>query len=117
VPAAPPNSRQAFGSPLSRRHRAALGFTLAPELRRARIEHREKFSPHVTTTVIDRGLAPKQTGRPKGRWTAALLGPFPKVLRDEALALMALSSFLLLTAYYLLKTVRGPLMLFQGGPR
>jgi AAA family ATP:ADP antiporter len=51
------------------------------------------------------------------RAAAALLRPFSKVHPDEAptLALMALSSFLLLTAYYLLKTVREPLILLQGG--
>jgi AAA family ATP:ADP antiporter len=48
---------------------------------------------------------------------AALLRPFSKVHPEEAptLALMAVSSFLLLTAYYLLKTVREPLILLQGG--
>ncbi|HVX95578.1 MAG TPA: Npt1/Npt2 family nucleotide transporter [Polyangia bacterium] len=52
-----------------------------------------------------------------GRATAALLRPFSKVHPEEAptLALMAVSSFLLLTAYYLLKTVREPLILLQGG--
>jgi AAA family ATP:ADP antiporter len=51
------------------------------------------------------------------RATAALLRPFSKVHPDEAstLALMALSSFLLLLAYYLLKTVREPLILLHGG--
>jgi AAA family ATP:ADP antiporter len=46
-----------------------------------------------------------------------LLRPFAKVHREEAatVGLMTLSSFLLLTAYYLLKTVREPLILLQGG--
>jgi AAA family ATP:ADP antiporter len=51
------------------------------------------------------------------RATAALLRPFSKVHPEEAptLALMTVSAFLLLTAYYLLKTVREPLILLQGG--
>mgnify|MGYP001553988652 CR=1 FL=1 len=51
------------------------------------------------------------------RAAATLLRPFSKVHPDEAptLALMALTAFLLLTAYYLLKTVREPLILLEGG--
>jgi AAA family ATP:ADP antiporter len=51
------------------------------------------------------------------RTTARLLRPFTKVLPQEAgtVGLMTLSSFLLLTAYYLLKTVREPLILLHGG--
>src|SRR5690349_7462130 len=46
-----------------------------------------------------------------------LLRPFSKVRPGEAatVGLMTLTSFLLLTAYYLLKTVREPLILLQGG--
>ena len=48
---------------------------------------------------------------------AAAFRPFTKVHPEEAAtaALMTLSAFLLLTAYYLLKTVREPLILLQGG--
>src|SRR5207248_2256829 len=51
------------------------------------------------------------------RALALVFRPFTKVHPQEAgtLALMALTSFLLLTAYYLLKTVREPLILLQGG--
>jgi AAA family ATP:ADP antiporter len=48
---------------------------------------------------------------------AKILRPFTRVHADEAagVALMGLTAFLLLTAYYLLKTVREPLILLQGG--
>ena len=48
---------------------------------------------------------------------AKLLRPFTKVHPDEAVTvgLMTISAFLLLCAYYLLKTVREPLILLQGG--
>ncbi|HEU4734623.1 MAG TPA: hypothetical protein VFT22_42320 [Kofleriaceae bacterium] len=51
------------------------------------------------------------------RLLARLLRPFTKVHPEEAVtvALMTLASFTLLTAYYLLKTVREPLILLQGG--
>jgi len=51
------------------------------------------------------------------RALAALFRPFTKVHAEEAavVALMTLAAFLLLTAYYLLKTVREPLILLQGG--
>jgi AAA family ATP:ADP antiporter len=51
------------------------------------------------------------------RALAAVLRPFTKVHPDEAatVGLMAIAAFLLLTAYYLLKTVREPLILLQGG--
>ncbi len=51
------------------------------------------------------------------RLGAALLRPFSKVEPNEirTLVLMTLSAFLLLSAYYLLKTVREPLILLQGG--
>lgn len=51
------------------------------------------------------------------RALATVFRPFSKVHPDEAVTagLMALSAFLLLTAYYLLKTVREPLILLQGG--
>jgi AAA family ATP:ADP antiporter len=48
---------------------------------------------------------------------ARIFRPFTKVRPEEAstVALMTLTAFLLLTAYYLLKTVREPLILLQGG--
>src|SRR5678816_4662371 len=48
---------------------------------------------------------------------AAALRPFSKVHPEEAptVALMTLAAFLLLSAYYLLKTVREPLILLSGG--
>jgi AAA family ATP:ADP antiporter len=51
------------------------------------------------------------------RTGAKLLRPFTKVHPDEIgiVALMGVTAFLLLTAYYLLKTVREPLILLQGG--
>ncbi len=47
----------------------------------------------------------------------ALLRPFSRVEPGEVLgvALLTFTAFLLLTAYYLLKTVREPLILLQGG--
>lgn len=49
---------------------------------------------------------------------ARLLRPFTKVHPDEAatVVLMTACAFALLTAYYLLKTVREPLILLEGGP-
>ena len=51
------------------------------------------------------------------RVLAALFRPFSRVEPHEVLgvAMLTLSAFLLLTAYYLLKTVREPLILLQGG--
>jgi AAA family ATP:ADP antiporter len=51
------------------------------------------------------------------RSLARVLRPFTKVQPEEAatVGIMTLSSFLLLTAYYLLKTVREPLILLHGG--
>ena len=48
---------------------------------------------------------------------AGAFRPFSKVHPDEVgiVVLMTLTTFLLLTAYYLLKTVREPLILLQGG--
>ena len=48
---------------------------------------------------------------------ARVLRPFTKVQPEEAatVGLMTLAAFSLLTAYYLLKTVREPLILLQGG--
>lgn len=48
---------------------------------------------------------------------AVVFRPFTKVHPDEAatVGLMTLTAFLILTAYYLLKTVREPLILLQGG--
>jgi AAA family ATP:ADP antiporter len=54
---------------------------------------------------------------PVHRAFARVLRPFSKVHPDEVVivALMTLTTFLLLCAYYLLKTVREPLILLQGG--
>ncbi len=51
------------------------------------------------------------------RALGTVLRPFSKVEPKEAptVALMTLVAFLLLAAYYLLKTVREPLILLQGG--
>lgn len=51
------------------------------------------------------------------RLLARVLRPFSKVRPDEAatVVLMTLTSFVLLSAYYLLKTVREPLVLLHGG--
>jgi AAA family ATP:ADP antiporter len=51
------------------------------------------------------------------RTLARMLRPFTKVHPQEAttVALMTLCSFMLLAAYYLLKTVREPLVLLEGG--
>jgi len=51
------------------------------------------------------------------RGIAHAFRPFSRVHADEVgiVALMTLTTFLLLTAYYLLKTVREPLILLQGG--
>jgi AAA family ATP:ADP antiporter len=51
------------------------------------------------------------------RLLARLLRPFTKVHPEEAVTvgLMTISAFLLLSAYYLLKTVREPLILLHGG--
>ena len=51
------------------------------------------------------------------RLLARLLRPFTRVHPEEAatVGLMTISAFLLLSAYYLLKTVREPLILLQGG--
>ena len=63
--------------------------------------------------------APPPSGRPRlgSRVLAALFRPFSKVEPGEALgvSLLTVTAFLLLTAYYLLKTVREPLILLQGG--
>lgn len=55
--------------------------------------------------------------RRRTRFFAALFRPFSKVEPSEVfgVAVLTLSAFLLLTAYYLLKTVREPLILLQGG--
>ena len=52
------------------------------------------------------------------RALSVLLRPFAKVEPSEAVtaALLTLTVFLLLTAYYLLKTAREPLILLHGGP-
>jgi ATP:ADP antiporter, AAA family len=55
--------------------------------------------------------------RSRNRLLAALYRPFSKVEPGEVwgVSLLTLTAFLLLTAYYLLKTVREPLILLQGG--
>jgi AAA family ATP:ADP antiporter len=55
--------------------------------------------------------------RPLDRLVARLLRPFAEVEPDEAIAalLLMLCVFLLLTAYYFLKTAREPLILLHGG--
>jgi ATP:ADP antiporter, AAA family len=52
-----------------------------------------------------------------GRGVAVVLRPFSKVEPGEValVSLMTLTAFLLLTAYYLLKTVREPMILLEGG--
>src|SRR5277367_6669526 len=54
---------------------------------------------------------------PLRRALALLMRPFGRVTPDESLgaALLTLTVFLLLTAYYLLKTAREPLILLHGG--
>jgi len=54
---------------------------------------------------------------PVERWLARALRPFAKVEPDEAVdaVVLMLGVFLLLTAYYLLKTAREPLILLHGG--
>src|SRR5688572_27408946 len=51
------------------------------------------------------------------RGLARFLRPFSRVEPGEValVGVMTLTAFLLLTAYYLLKTVREPLILLQGG--
>jgi AAA family ATP:ADP antiporter len=51
------------------------------------------------------------------RWLAKLFRPFSRVEPGEVVTLSLLTgaAFLLLTAYYLLKTVREPLILVEGG--
>jgi AAA family ATP:ADP antiporter len=52
-----------------------------------------------------------------GRGVAVVLRPFSKVEPGEValVSVMTLTAFLLLTAYYLLKTVREPMILLEGG--
>ena len=61
--------------------------------------------------------SPADKGRFRDRLLAALFRPFSKVEPGEVLgvSLLTFTAFLLLTAYYLLKTVREPLILLQGG--
>lgn len=53
----------------------------------------------------------------RDQWLSRLLRPFGQVEPGEAVtaSLLMLTVFLLLTAYYLLKTAREPLILLQGG--
>ncbi len=61
----------------------------------------------------------KQSGRPTALDTALarILGPFASIDPEDAVGAVVLSAivFLLLTAYYLLKTAREPLILLHGG--
>src|SRR5512139_393692 len=61
--------------------------------------------------------SPMPAGASSRRLLAWAFRPFAKVHPGEValVASMTLTSFLLLTAYYLLKTVREPLILLQGG--
>jgi AAA family ATP:ADP antiporter len=54
---------------------------------------------------------------PAGRWLARAYRPFSNVRPEEAVTatVMMVGAFLLITAYYLLKTVREPLILLEGG--
>jgi AAA family ATP:ADP antiporter len=54
---------------------------------------------------------------PVARWLARAYRPFSNVRPEEAVTatVMMLGAFLLITAYYLLKTVREPLILLEGG--
>lgn len=56
-------------------------------------------------------------GHLRERILAALFRPFSRVEPGEVLgvSILTVTAFLLLTAYYLLKTVREPLILLQGG--
>lgn len=61
-----------------------------------------------------RGWAGRQVGV---RCFPRILRPFTRVHPEEAatVAVMTVAAFLMLTAYYLLKTVREPLILLEGG--
>lgn len=64
------------------------------------------------------GAAPDEASvSSRDQWLSLLLRPFGEVKPSEALTatIMALNVFLLLSAYYLLKTAREPLILLQGG--
>lgn len=60
---------------------------------------------------------PESQPPPQKSWLATLFKPFAKVESDEVVgvSVLTLTVFLLLTAYYLLKTAREPLILLQGG--
>src|SRR5687768_18001740 len=62
-------------------------------------------------------MAETTAGSPLDRLLARALRPFAKVEPSEAVtaALLTLTVFLLLMAYYFLKTAREPLILLQGG--
>jgi ATP:ADP antiporter, AAA family len=98
---------------------------------------RESFSTLESTVcvalcgVVDRPLEPALAAQPasaaagvsahstsaRDQWLSRLLRPFGQVEPSEAVtaSILALTVFLLLTAYYLLKTAREPLILLQGG--
>jgi ATP:ADP antiporter, AAA family len=67
--------------------------------------------------VTNPTLPTTATPRLRDRILATLFRPFSKVEPGEALgvSILTFTAFLLLTAYYLLKTVREPLILLQGG--
>jgi AAA family ATP:ADP antiporter len=60
---------------------------------------------------------PESQSPSKKSWLATLFRPFARVEPEEVLgvSVLTLTVFLLLTAYYLLKTAREPLILLQGG--
>lgn len=68
-------------------------------------------------SVNDPTLATLDKARLRDRLLAALFRPFSKVEPSEVfgVSVLTFTAFLLLTAYYLLKTVREPLILLQGG--
>lgn len=71
----------------------------------------------ASPSVSDAEAVSARSTSTRDRWLSRLLRPFGHVEPNEALSatLMALNVFLLLTAYYLLKTAREPLILLQGG--
>jgi AAA family ATP:ADP antiporter len=73
--------------------------------------------PACVTEPLGRHPTEVTTPSLVARALARAFRPFAKVKPEESgtAALMTLTAFLLLTAYYLLKTVREPLILTQGG--
>lgn len=71
----------------------------------------------MRAAVAPESVSSSSGPRARNRILAALFRPFSKVEPHEVrgLSILTLAAFLLLTAYYLLKTVREPLILLQGG--